>query len=113
MSSDIVVNPGTVSSNVNSQSVCHWNVNSFITDNFVKIHLLRAYLITHKVDILYLSETYLDSTYLDDDTRLNLDNYSLLRADCVFYKNHLLLTRQIGMSSLNESLVYELKVGRK
>ena len=62
-------------------------------------------------------------TILDDDPRLSLDGYSLLRADhpsdtkrggvCILYKNHLPLIQKLGMSSLNECLVCELKVGRK
>ena len=31
--------------------------------------------------MICLSETYLDSSYADDDTRLNLKDFNLIRAD--------------------------------
>ena len=106
----IETNPGPISSNIKSLSVCHWNLNSITKDNFVKIPLLQAYLTTHKFDILRLSETYLDSTFLHDDPRLNLDGYSLLGVYypfnisgvefvrggvCIFYKNYCYGQQQI------------------
>ena len=123
MSGDIETNPGPVSTNLQSLSICHWNLNSITTENFIKIPILQAYLTTHKFDIVCLSETYLDSTFSNDDSRLNLNGYTLLRDDhpldvkrggvCVYYKNHLLLTRISGMSTLKECLVCELKIGKK
>ena len=123
MSGDIETNPGPVSTNLQSLSICHWNLNSITTENFIKIPILQAYLTTHKFDIVCLSETYLDSTFSNDDSRLNLNGYTLLRDDhpfdvkrggvCVYYKNHLPLTRISGMSTLKECLVCELKIGKK
>ena len=63
LSGDIKTNPGPISSNLQTLSISHWNLNSITTDNVVKIPLLQAYLTTHKFDILCLSETYLDSLF--------------------------------------------------
>ena len=99
LSGDIETNPGPVSSNLELLSICHWNLNSIAAENFVKLPLLEAYVTANKFDIICLSETFLDSTFLNDDLRLSLNDYSLLRADhpsdtkkggvCVFYKDHL------------------------
>ena len=122
MSGDIETNPGPISSIMQSLSICHWNLNSISTDNIIKIMLLQAYLTTHSFDIVCLLETYLESAILNDDSRLSLHGYTLIRADrrshiksgvCIFYKNHLPLIRKLGMSSLDECLVCELNVGRK
>ena len=123
LSGDIETNPGPAVNNLQSLSICHWNLNSIAAENFAKISLLQAYLTVHKFDIICLSETYLDSTFLSDDSRLSLNGYSLLREDhpsdikrggvCVYYKDYLPLTRKYGMSTLNECLICELKIGKK
>ena len=123
LSGDIETNPGPAVNNLQSLSICHWNLNSIAAENFAKISLLQAYLTVHKFDIVCLSETYLDSTFLSDDSRLSLNGYSLLREDhpsdtkrggvCVYYKDYLPLTRKYGMSTLNECLICELKIGKK
>ena len=68
------------------------------TDNFVKIPLLEAYANTHNFDVVCLSETFLDSSYSNDDPRLQLSGYSLVRADhtkrgrvCIYYKEFISL----------------------
>ena len=79
LSVDIETNPGPPSSNLESLNICHWNLNSIATQNFMKIALLEAYITVNKFDIICLSETFLDSSFLDDDPRLNLNGYSLIR----------------------------------
>ena len=123
LSGDIETNPGPFSSNLESLNICHWNLNSIATENFIKIPLLEAYITVNKFDIICLSETFLDSSFLDDDPRLNLNGYSLIRADhpsdtkkggvCIYYKNYLPLIQKPALSALNECLVCELKVGKK
>ena len=81
LSGDIETNPGPVTNYSQGFKICHWNLNSIPTDNFVKIPHLEAYAITHNLDIICLSETFLDSSYPYDDPRLHLTGYSLLRAD--------------------------------
>ena len=96
MSGDIETNPGPITNYAHGFKICHWNLNSIATDNFVKIPLLEAYAISYNFDVVCLSETFLDSTYSNDDPRLQLSGYSLVRADhpmdtkregvCIYYK---------------------------
>ena len=74
----------------------------------------------HKFDIICLSVTFLNNTYKDND--LNLNGYSLLRADhpsnakrggvCIYYKENLPL-KLISTPYLNESLLCEVTIGSK
>ena len=74
----------------------------------------------HKFDIICISETFLNNTYEDND--LNLNGYSLLRADhpsnakrggvCIYYKENLPL-KLISTPYLNESLLCEVTIGSK
>ena len=64
---DIETNPGPVSSNLKSMSLCHWNLNSMAADNFIKLAQLEVYLSIHKHDIVCLSKTFLDSALSDDE----------------------------------------------
>ena len=45
-----------------SFSICHWNLNSISAHNFIKISLLKTYIVTYKLDVICLSETCLDSS---------------------------------------------------
>ena len=76
--------PGQVSTTLQSLSICHWNLNSIRTENFIKIPILQA--------------------SLTDVKRGGV---------CINYKNHLPLTRISGMSTLKECLFCELKIGKK
>jgi len=102
-------------------SVCQWNLNSVWVDNFSKITQISAYLNVHKFDIFCLCETFLDSSIGDDDPRLAIDGYDLIRCDhpsnskrggvCIYFKNHLPLVRRPELTFLDECLVCELKAG--
>ena len=69
--------------------------------------------------MICLSETYLDSSYADDDTRLNLKDFTLIRADnphnckkggvSIFLKKHLAV-RPVSPLNLNECLVLEINI---
>ena len=117
---DIETNPGPTMNNNQYLSICHWNLNSITTGKFINIPLLEAYISTYKFDIICLSETFLDSSLSDDDPRLSLKGYSLIRADhpndikqggvYIYYKNHIPLIPKPAMTQLNEYLVCELKI---
>ena len=51
------------------------------THDFIKIPSLRAFNNAQHFDIEFLFETFLDSTIAQDDTNLNINGYSMLRAD--------------------------------
>ena len=86
------------------------------------MHLLKAYVTVHKLDIIYFSKTYLDSSIQFDDNNLEISGYNLIRSDHVsiskrgdvyiYYKNFLLL-RVCDVSLLDECVNFELKIGDK
>ena len=80
VSGDIETNPGPENCNKNI-SFCHWNINGIAANNFVKISLLEAYNTLHDFDLICISETFLDSDYPVDDSRLNLQGYTMIRSD--------------------------------
>ena len=69
---DIEENSGPKPSSNQGFSVCHSNLNSISAHNYIKVSLLRAYISTHKFDVICISETYLDSDTSDDDDNLKL-----------------------------------------
>ena len=94
-SGDVELNPGPKRNAAQTLSICHWNLNSTCAHNFVKLHLLRAYVSVHKFQIICLSETYLDSSV--DDESLENSRYYLIRSDPPFtIKMITLFTMQIS-----------------
>ena len=82
ISGDVELNPGPKNTKSSSYfSLCHWNLNSLLARDFSKLPLIEAYNTHHNFDMICLSKTYLDSSYADDDTRLNLKDFILIRAD--------------------------------
>ena len=79
LSGDIEVNPGPKrSSNI---KFCHWNLNRQAAHDFIKVPLTEAFITASNIVIVFLSETFLDSTIPDDDVNIQINKYSLLRAD--------------------------------
>ena len=119
---DVEINPGPKTITQQVFSVCHWNLNSISAYNFAKIFLLKAYVAIHKFDIVCLSETYLDSSIPTNNDNLDIDGYNPVRSDhssntkregvCIYYKNHLPL-RVMNINSLNECIVFDIKLGDK
>ena len=117
---DIEENPGPKTKPNDNLSVCHWNENSIPSHNFQKIAVLESFVAMHKFDIICISETLLNNTYEDND--LNLNGYSLLRADhpsnakrggvCIYYKETLAL-KMISKPYLNKSLLCEVTIGSR
>ena len=117
---DIEENPGPITKPNNNLSVCHWNVNSIPSHTFQEIAVLQSFVAVHKFDIICVSKTFLNNTYEDND--LNLDGYSLLRADhptnakrggvCIYHRDTLVL-KGISTPYLNESLPCEVTIGSR
>ena len=78
---DVEENPGPKLSSNQIFSICHWNLNRISAHNYIKLSLSRAYLSTHKFDVICISETYLDSDASDEDTNLEIVGYTLIRSD--------------------------------
>ena len=62
-------------------SCCHWNVNSPIAHNMVKVSLLESYNTTHQYDFICISGTYYDSSVESDNYDLRINGYKLIRMD--------------------------------
>ena len=83
--------------------------------------MIEAYIAHYNFDIC-LSETYLDFSYADDDSRLNLKDFTLIRADnphnckkggvSIYFKEHLAVCL-ISPLNLNECLVLEINIQNK
>ena len=57
LSGDIEKNSGPKPSSCDKFSMCRWNLNSISTHIFIKISVLRAYVLTHNFDILCISKS--------------------------------------------------------
>ena len=78
-SGDIEINPGPKRpSNI---KLCHWDLNGLAAHYFIKVPLVEAFITSNISDIVCLSETFLDSTIPNDDVNIQINRYSLLRAD--------------------------------
>ena len=121
-SDDIEMNPGPKRKPFHSFSICHWNLNSLATHNYLKVSLLQAYVAIGKFDVVCLSETYLDSSNLSDDDSFYLRGYYLVRADdpsnakkvgaCIYFKKSLPL-KVLDIQLLQECINFEIKIADK
>ena len=122
LSGDVEINPGPTRIPKASLSICHWNLNSISAHNYIKLYLLRAYLVFHKFNIICLSETYLNSSTPPDDDTLQISGYNLVHSDhpfnskrggvYIYYKNYLPL-RIISVNYLSECINFEITIGNK
>ena len=112
---DIEENPGPKYS---SLTFCHWNLNGLTAHDSIKISLLQAYITQHNYDIICLTETFLNSSIPNDDNRIMIDGYNLIRSDhpsdskkggvCIYYKEHIPLILRDDINTLGNSLVAEI-----
>ena len=117
LSGDVEENPGPKPSSSQSFSICHWNLNSSSAHSYMKLSLLRAYLSTHKFDVICISETYLNSATSTVDENLEIAGYTLSRADhpsntkrcgvCIYYK-HSLAFKLLDIFYLEECINFEI-----
>ena len=64
-SGDIEIQLGPIK---NALKFCHWNLNSVLAHDRIKVSLLEAYNSLHNYDILVLGEAYLSSDISHDET---------------------------------------------
>ena len=122
LSGNVEINPSPKRTPKANLSICHWNLNSISSHNYVKLSLLRAYLAFHNFDIICLSETYLNSSNSPDDETLQISGYNLVPSDhplnsrcggvCIYYKNYLPL-QIISVNYLSECINFEIMIGNK
>ena len=122
LSGDIELNPGPKPSSFKCFSICHWNLNSITSHDFLKVKLLTAYNVMHKFDIICISESYLNSDTSSNDNNLNIPGYNMSRADhpsgnrrggvCIYYKESLPI-KMLNINYLQECICFDLKIGGK
>ena len=76
-------------------------MNSISAHNYIKVSLLRAYISTHKFDVICISETYLDSDTSDDDDNLKIAGYNLILADHPLILNEVVFVSITNTHSLS------------
>ena len=101
-------------------SFCNWNINSLAKDNFKRIELIESHNAIYNYDIISLCEVSLNSSV--DIPNPLLENYTFHSKNNpsgnkhggvgLFYKNCLPVIVREDLS-YEESLVIELKFGRK
>ena len=121
LSGDIETNPCPKrSSNI---KFCHWNLNGLAAHDFIKVPLVEAFITSNNFDLVCLSETFLDSTIPNDDVNMQINGYSLLRADhpndikcggvCMYFKESLPLIKRNDLSNIKDCIVTEINVNNE
>ena len=119
LSNDIHLNPGPQYQN-NFVTYMFWNVNSLAKEEFQRVRLIEAHNSIFNYDMISICEANLNDSValpeslLNDYTFVPADNPANTRHGRVglFYKNSLPVIIRNDLS-FNESIVVELKFGRK
>lgn len=78
----MVKNPGPRrTSQEDSFTTCHWNVNGILAHDYVKASFFQVYISINKFYWLCLSRTFLDSSIDCDDINLVVPGYTLIWSD--------------------------------
>ena len=119
LSNDVHLNPGPQFQN-NFFNFMSWNVNSLAKDNFQRVSLIEAHNSLFNYDLISICETSLNDSVTLPDTMLN--DYTFEPANHpantrrggmgLFFKNSLPVVIRKDLS-FDESIVVELKFGRK
>ena len=121
-SGDIELIPGLKPNFCQCFSIFHWNLNEISVYNFIKLSLLRPYIVTHKFDVVCSSETYLNASISNDDDSLEVPGYNLFKADhpsntkrggpCIYYRNSFAL-KILDIHYLQEGINFDIMIGGK
>ena len=113
---DIEVNPGPKYS---SLTFCHWNLNDVTAHDNIKILVLQAYVTQYSCGIICISETFLNSSIQNDEDRIKIDGYNLIRSGnpsdskkggvCIYYKEHISLIKGDDICTLDNCVVIEIR----
>ena len=81
--------------------------------------MIQAYITNQNFDIACLSETFLSSSIQNDNYKLNIGGYNLIRSGhpsdskkggvCIYYKEHISLIRRDDLCTLDNCLVTEIQ----
>ena len=93
--------------------------NELAANDFVKVLLIKAFIIAQKFESVCLSESFLDSAWWN----INNDGYLVLKIDhlnnmkrggaCIYFKEFLPLIRQNDIDHMKECLVTEIDFSNK
>ena len=120
MSGDVHPNPGPMTRPL---KFCHWNLNSILSRDSVKVSLIQAYNLVFNFDLIALSETYLNTSIGND--AFNHEGFSrdIFRSDhpsnakrggvCLYYKENMCIRQRNDLQTLSESIVTEITIGKK
>ena len=120
-SGDTEIQPGPIK---NALKFCHWNLNSVLAHDRIKVSLLEAYISVYNYDILVLSETYLSSDISHDETFIEGFGQNTFRKDnprglrkggvCMYFKENLPIKRPVDLETLcAEGIATEITLHRK
>ena len=122
LSGDVEENAGPKPSSSQSFSICHWNLNSISAHNYIKLSPLRAYISTHKLDVICIYGTYLKSYTSTVDENLEIVGYTLFEANhpsdtkrggvCIYYIGSLAF-RLLDICYLEKCINFEISFGGK
>ena len=74
---DIESNPGPKKSgNCQPLKFCLWNLNSILSENCLKVSLLKSFNALHNYNFICLSETFLSPSVSSTLDSLNIDGYN-------------------------------------
>ena len=117
-------NPGPKKSSKSQPlKVCHWNLNSILSENCFKVSLLKSFNALHNYDFICLSETFLSPSVSSTLDSVNIDDgYNIIRSDrpsgskrggvCCYLKESLLI-RILKITPMIECLVLEMLYNNK
>ena len=119
LSNDIHLNPGPQVQS-NCLNFMNWNTNSLVKDNFQRVRLIEAHNCIFNYDLISICETHLNDSVELPETLLNNYTFELANHPAnnsrggvgLFFKNSLPVVIRRDLS-FNESIVAELKFGRK
>ena len=122
LSGDVHINPGPVLDG--RLKFAHWNVNSLLTRNKIKIALIEAQQMVDNFDIFACSETFFNSKTKNDDIVIHGFFHEPFRADAadsdnfpkggvvLYYKDHLPIKQRKDLEILPETVVAEINLDR-
>ena len=114
---DVHSHPGP---NHNSLKFCHWNLNSILTRDKIKISLIEAYNSIFNYDLFAISESLLNESIEKNDLFIEGLNKEIFRNDhpsgnkvggvCLFFKQNIPIKRRQDLELIQETIVTEISL---